>query len=135
MGEAYLANGELVKARECIGRCVDLFATVRSKVQLGIALRTLGEITAAGGWGPTHTRSAREYFARSAEIFEQTGNEVELARTFASYARFLKKEDEFARDDVAQSEAARMEHAAHAIFARLLVAHDRPGSSPALPAP
>jgi len=127
MGEAYLANGELVKARECIGRCVDLFATVRSKVQLGIALRTLGEITAAGGWGASHTRSAREYFARSAEIFEQTGNEIELARTFASYSRFLKKDDEFAADQAAQADAARMDLSANAIFARLLVAHDRPG--------
>lgn len=125
MGEAYLASGDLVKARDCIGRCVDLFATVRSKVQLGIALRTLGEITAAGGWGASHTRSAREYFARSAEIFAQTGNEIEQARTYASYARFLKHEDDFKDEPTAQAEATRMEAAAHDIFGRLMVGHDR----------
>jgi tetratricopeptide (TPR) repeat protein len=30
MGEAHLAHGDLVRARDCIGRCVDIFATVRS---------------------------------------------------------------------------------------------------------
>lgn len=124
MGEAHLAQGDLVKARDCIGRCVDLFATVRSKVQLGIALRTLGEITAAGGWGPTHTRSAREYFARSASIFEQTGNEVEQAKTFRSYAKFLRTQEDFAKDGPSQTEAQRMEEAAQRIQARLASAED-----------
>ncbi|MFO0548584.1 MAG: tetratricopeptide repeat protein [Polyangiaceae bacterium] len=122
MGEAHLARGELVKARECIGRCVDLFAIVRSKVQLGIALRTLGEITAAGGWGPTHTRGAREYFARSVTIFEQTGNEIELARTFTSFAKFLRTQDDFKRDASAQADAQRMEESARSIFARMVSA-------------
>lgn len=126
MGEAYLAAGDLVKARDCIGRSVDLFATVRSKVQLGIALRTLGEITAAGGWGASHTRSAREYFSRSVEIFMQTGNEIELARTYASYARFLREGEDFKADEAAQSDASQMDEAAKAIFARLVIAHDRP---------
>ncbi len=125
LGEAFLARGELVKARECIGRCVDLFATVRSKVQLGIALRTLGEITAAGGWGASHTRSAREYFARSQAIFEQTGNELELGRTFAAFAKFLLGDEALSHDTAAREEAVRMADAAKAIFARLLVAHDR----------
>jgi len=125
LGEAHLAQGELVKARECIGRCVDLFATVRSKVQLGSALRTLGEITAAGGWGASHTRSAREYFARSQAIFEQTGNELELGRTFTAYAKFLLADDSLSHDVAARAEALRMEDTAKAIFARLLVAHDR----------
>ncbi len=128
MGEALLARGELVKARDCIGRCVDLFATVRSKVQLGIALRTLGEITAAGGWGASHTRSAREYFARSAAIFEQTGNEIERARTFVAFSRFLRKNEGFAGDQSALSEANRMEATAKEIFTRLEIAHARPSS-------
>ena len=89
LGKAYMLQGDLAKARDAIGRAVDLFAAVRSKVHLGVALRTLGEITAAGGWGSAHTKSAREYFARAVAIFEQTGNDVELARTFKVYARFL----------------------------------------------
>ncbi|MBW2529403.1 MAG: tetratricopeptide repeat protein [Deltaproteobacteria bacterium] len=121
LGKAYLLNGDLVRARDCIGRAVDLFASVRSKVHLGSALRTLGEITAAGGWGAAHTKSAREYYARSVAIFEQTGNEIELGRTFDAYARFLRSEPEFAEDEGAQQEAEQMEARAKEIFERLRV--------------
>jgi tetratricopeptide (TPR) repeat protein len=124
LGKAYLLHGDLVKARDAIGRAVDLFAQVRSKAHLGVALRTLGEITAAGGWGPAHTKSAREYFARSATIFEQTGNEVELARTFKAYAKFLSTEAEYKDDAAAKADAERMNHAADAIFGRLKVGVD-----------
>lgn len=121
LGKAHLLQGDLAKARECIGRAVDLFASIRSKVHLGVALRTLGEITAAGGWGSAHTKSAREYFARSVSIFEQTGNEIELGRTFTAYARFLKTELELATDPAAQREAASMDERAEQIFGRLKV--------------
>jgi tetratricopeptide (TPR) repeat protein len=121
LGKAYLLQGDLAKARECIGRAVDLFASLRSKVHLGVALRTLGEITAAGGWGAAHTKSAREYFARSAGIFEQTGNEVELARTFKVYARFLRTEREFANDEASRAEAEAMDERAEAVFGRLRI--------------
>ncbi len=123
MGEAYLARGELTRARDCISRCVDLFATVRSKVQLGIALRTLGEITAAGGWGASHTKSAREYYARSMSIFEQTGNELELAKSSAAFARFLAGQPD-AGDPQVQLEQKRMAQRAEAIFARLKIGAD-----------
>lgn len=119
LGKAYMLQGDLARARDCIGRAVDLFASVRSKVLLGSALRTLGEITAAGGWGAAHTKSAREYYARSVAIFEQTGNEVELARTYRVYARFLQTEPEYTDDDVAQDEAEQMGQRAGEIFARL----------------
>src|SRR4029078_9886543 len=80
LGKAYLMQSDLDKARECIGRAVDLFASVRSKVHLAAALRTLGENKAAGGGGSAHTTSAREDFDRAVAIFEQSGNDVELAR-------------------------------------------------------
>ncbi|MBK9264832.1 MAG: tetratricopeptide repeat protein [Polyangiaceae bacterium] len=119
LGKAYLMQSDLDKARECIGRAVDLFASVRSKVHLAAALRTLGEITAAGGWGSAHTTSAREYFDRAVAIFEQSGNEVELARTFKTYARFLQRNPELAKDEQAQREATAMESRADQIFGRL----------------
>ena len=121
LGKAYLLQGDLAKARDCIGRAVDLFAAVRSKVHLGMALRTLGEITAAGGWGSAHTRSAREYFTRAASIFEQTGNDLELARTFKVYARFLMAMDDTADDHAAVREAEAMNSRADAVFARLQI--------------
>ncbi len=122
LGKAYLLQGDLGKARDCIGRAVDLFAAVRSKVHLGMALRTLGEITAAGGWGFAHTRSAREYFTRAISIFEQTGNELELARTFKVYARFLYTTTaESADDHAALREAEAMNARADAVFSRLQI--------------
>jgi tetratricopeptide (TPR) repeat protein len=134
LGKAYMLQGDLVRARDCIGRAVDLFASVRSKVHLGSALRTLGEITAAGGWGAAHTKSAREYYARSVAIFEQTGNEIELARTYKVYARFLKTEPEYSEDPTAQDESSQMQRRAEEIFARLRVSlADR--SAPTLTAP
>jgi tetratricopeptide (TPR) repeat protein len=134
LGNAYLAQGDLVKARECISRSVDLFAELRSRVHLGVALRTLGDITAAGGWGASHTRSAREYYARSARIFEEIGNEIELARTFKVYAAFLRAEPELSSDPQNLAEATRMEVKADGIFARLHVggdAHPREAAPPA----
>jgi tetratricopeptide (TPR) repeat protein len=120
LGKAYMRKGDLAKARDAIRRAVDLFAEVRSKVHLGAALRTLGEITAAGGWGAAHTRSAREYFARAVAIFEQTGNDVELARTFKVYARFLLDNDA-KTDEVVRREALGMNTRAEAIFSRLRI--------------
>jgi tetratricopeptide (TPR) repeat protein len=132
LGKAHMLQGDLTRARDCIGRAVDLFASVRSKVHLGSALRTLGEITAAGGWGAAHTKSAREYYARSVAIFEQTGNEVELARTYKVYARFLLAEPEFSDDDAARDEAREMQGRADEIFQRLRVSiADRSGPNPA----
>lgn len=125
LGKAHLLRGDLVKARDAIGRAVDLFASVRSKVHLGAALRTLGEITAAGGWGSAHTKSAREYFARSVAIFEQTGNDVELGRTFKVFAKFLVTEPTFASDPAARRDAEAMEARADAIFARLKISSSR----------
>jgi tetratricopeptide (TPR) repeat protein len=118
LGKAYMHHGDLAKARDAIRRAVDLFAAVRSKVHLGIALRSLGEITAAGGWGSAHTKSAREYFARAASIFEQTGNDVELARTYKVYARFLLEGDA-KTDETLRREALGMNTRAEAIFTRL----------------
>ena len=128
LGKAYMLQGDLVRARDCIGRAVDLFASVRSKVHLGSALRTLGEITAAGGWGAAHTKSAREYYARSVAIFEQTGNEIELARTYRVYARFLRTEPEYQEDASASAEAGQMQARAEEIFLRLRISAGDPSS-------
>ena len=134
LGKAYLLQGDLAHARDCISRAVDIFAAARSKVHLGSALRTLGEITAAGGWGAAHTKSAREYYARSVAIFEQTGNEVELARTFRVYAKFLKAEPEYQDDLEAHQEAQQMAVRAEEILQRLRVsAADRSEPPPTTP--
>jgi hypothetical protein len=128
-----MLRGDLEKARDSISRAVDLFASVRSKVHLGIALRTLGEITAAGGWGSANTKSARAYFARSVSIFEETGNELELARTFQAYARFLTTDRSFVANMAARREAVTMNERAEAIFGRLKITSMRFEDEPTLP--
>jgi len=117
LGMAYLQKNEISKARESISRAVDIFAAARSKVHLGAALRTLGEITAGGGWGPEHANRARDYFQRSVAIFEEIGNELELARSLKSYADFLDNGD--LADVDAQKEALPMRERAESIFEKL----------------
>ena len=90
LGKAYLARREYTRARECIGRAVKIFERVQSRVQLGIALRSLGEVTAAGSAGGEDTQRARAYFRESISIFEEAGNEVELGRTLRAYGEAMK---------------------------------------------
>jgi tetratricopeptide (TPR) repeat protein len=91
LGKAYMLQGDMTRARACISRSVELFTAVKSKVHLGIALRTLGEVTAAGGWGEGHTQKARDYYLRAMAIFQEIGNEIEVARTAQACADFLRK--------------------------------------------
>ncbi|MCC6646218.1 MAG: tetratricopeptide repeat protein [Polyangiaceae bacterium] len=92
LGRAHMSRRELAKARQFISRSVELFTAVRSKVHLGIAVRTLGEITAEGGWGAEHTGKARDYFLRATSIFEEIGNEIEAARTCQAFAAHVRRE-------------------------------------------
>jgi tetratricopeptide (TPR) repeat protein len=129
LGMAYMQKNEISKARECISRAVEIFAAARSRVHLGQALRTLGEITAGGGWGPEHAGRARDYLRQSIAIFEEIGNELELARTLQSYADFLEREE--LPDAPADGEAKVMRHRAENIFTRLRTASSSPGASDA----
>jgi tetratricopeptide (TPR) repeat protein len=121
LGKAYLMRGDLMKAREYTARAVQLFEQVRSKVQIGVALRTLGEVTAAGGWGKDHVQKARQYFLRSASLFEEIGNEVELARTYRAYADFLGNVEDWKGDAAIQSEVAQYAKRADDVFAKLRI--------------
>ena len=68
LGKAYMLKGDLPKARDCISRAVDLLASARSKVNLGISRAPLGEITAAGGWGSAHTKLPRVLRPRRVDL-------------------------------------------------------------------
>lgn len=93
LAKAHMLVHDLSMARDYISRSVALFEQARGKPFLGVALRTLGEITAAGGWGggEDHKR-AREAFEHSMRLFEELGNEIELARTCTAYALFLESD-------------------------------------------
>ena len=121
LGKAHLHLKDLPKARAHISRSVELFTAVRSKVHLAVALRTLGEITAAGGWGAEHARKARDYFLRAIKIFEEIGNEVELARSYRAYAAVVRQVPDLLNDDDTRIEAEEMDRLADLVFRKLQV--------------
>lgn len=116
LGKAHLGRQDLTKAREWTGRAVDLLRELDSKVQLGIALRVLGEVVAAGSAGGPSAHQAREHLHESIRIFEGIGNQVELSRSYRAYADLLSTSSEFVGNPDAQSEARR--------YAELALAHE-----------
>jgi tetratricopeptide (TPR) repeat protein len=121
LGKAYLAQREYTKARECTARAVDIFRAVQSKVQLGVALRSLGEVMAAGSAGGDDLLTARAHLLQSIWIFEEIGNDVELARSCRVYATLLRSSPDSQQDTEALQEAEQFAKRAEEIFARLKV--------------
>jgi tetratricopeptide (TPR) repeat protein len=119
LGKAYLAQREYTKARECARRAVVLFSETESKVQLGVALRSLGEVTAAASAGGAEHREAADHLRKSMQIFEEIGNEVELARSSRAYAELLRQTPEHATNPAIVAEAMLLAKKAEDIFARM----------------
>jgi tetratricopeptide (TPR) repeat protein len=113
LGKAYLERGEHGKARELVSRAAKIFSEAESRVELGAALRFLGEALASGSDG--NPQAAAEKFKRSVEIFEQVGNDVELAQTCRAYAEVLRRTAEYGADPAVTAEAARLVSRAEAI--------------------
>jgi len=105
LGKAYLAQREYTRARECTARAVEIFREVQSKVQLGVALRSLGEVMAAGSAGGDDLLTARAHLLQSIWIFEEIGNDVELARSCRVYAALLRASADVQTDPAAMEEA------------------------------
>ncbi len=91
LAKAHMLSHELSAARDYIGRSIALFEQARSKPFLGVALRTLGEIGAAAGWGGEEHQQARAAFERSIALFEELGNDLELAHGCRAYAALLRQ--------------------------------------------
>ena len=120
LGKAYLAQREYAKARECTERAVRLFAETDSKVQLGVALRSLGEVASAGASASEHQQNeATKHLKTSISIFEEIGNEVELARSSRSYAEILRRTPTYGTDPAVAAEANLFASRAEAIFAKM----------------
>ena len=121
LGKAYLAQREYTRARECTARAVEIFREVQSKVQLGVALRSLGEVMAAGSAGGDDLLTARAHLLQSIWIFEEIGNDVELARSCRVYAALLRASPDVVADPAAMEEADLFAKRAEEIFARLKI--------------
>jgi tetratricopeptide (TPR) repeat protein len=119
LGKAYLARREYTKARECTQRAVDLFTETESRVQLGVALRSLGEVTAAASAGGAGQLAATDHLKKSIAIFEEVGNEVELARSCRAYAELLRQTPEHSQNPAIATEASLLSRRAEEIFAKM----------------
>ncbi|MCB9591553.1 MAG: tetratricopeptide repeat protein [Sandaracinaceae bacterium] len=89
LAKAHLLLQDHPTAKGYIERSVALFESARSKPFLGVALRTLAEVHAASGEEEAW-RDAEQAYRHSQALFEELGNEVELARTCISFAEFLE---------------------------------------------
>ncbi len=118
LAKAYLKRNELRLARTHIKQAVDLLGQVRSKSHLAVALRTLGEVTGAGAWGEGHEARAVDYFMRSIAICKETGNELEVAKSYAAFAKYVKGSEQYRNNRAIQTEAQKLSEMAHEIFER-----------------
>ena len=121
LGKAHLAQREYTRARECTARAVEIFREIQSKVQLGVALRSLGEVMAAGSAGGEDLLTARAHLLQSIWIFEEIGNDVELARSCRVYATLLRVSPDLQLDQATIDEANQFMKRADEIFARLKI--------------
>lgn len=119
LGKAFLAQREYTRAREAIAKAVDLFREIQSRVQLGVALRSLGEVMAAASAGGEDVVVARGHLLQSIWIFEEIGNDVEVARSCLVYADLLRMSPEYATDPATQEEEREVRARADALFATL----------------
>lgn len=118
LAKSYLLHGDLKKARAQIKEAVDLFGQVRSKAHLAIALRTLGEVTGAGAWGGKHEARAVEYFMRSIAVGKEIGNEIEVARSYLAFSRYVTASEMYQTNPDIQREAEKLRAMAAEIFER-----------------
>lgn len=119
LGKAFLARREYEEARRYAEKAVQIFRETKAKVQLGVALRSLGEIVGAGNMGNDGFLVARDYLLQSLFIFEEIGNDVELARTCRLYAALLRASPDHLTDPVIARDAAQFAERAENIFAKL----------------
>lgn len=124
--KTHMLLGNLPRARELMATSMSGFEAVRSKPHLATALRTMAEITAAGGWGGEQVERARQSFLRSISLCEEVGNELELGRSCQSYGEWLASLPDATDKD--REEAAAYRRRAQEIKDRLAGATKRSSS-------
>jgi tetratricopeptide (TPR) repeat protein len=118
LAKAHMMTGDIASARDLIKRSIALFEQAKGKPFLGVALRTAGEIAAAGGWGGEGHAQAKEQLEQSIRLFEELGNDPELARSCIALAAFLESDPESSSDPIRAHEINRLRSRADAILSR-----------------
>jgi len=91
LAEVYLQMGNLKAARTEARRALDLADKVGSPAAAGNAHRVLGTVLAKAGYGDDDRQRADEHLQKSIEILGEVGNELELGRSYQSYADILSQ--------------------------------------------
>lgn len=108
IGKTRMLMGDYAGAREALKVALGHFEAMRSKILVSIALRTLAEVTFAGGWGEEEERNADLLFKRSLTICEEIGDTFERAKTLRSYAEMLAKQGRTKAAEEAKAEAEKI---------------------------
>lgn len=116
LGKAHLARGELAKARACTERAVELYRETESRVALGVALRSLAEVEVASA---AELPVARDHLKQSIAVLEKVGNQVELARSWRSYADLLRRMPEHSTSPALADEATSLATRAEEVFTKM----------------
>lgn len=119
LAKAHLLLQDVPAAHAYVARSVALFEKARSKPFLGMALRTLAEVEARTEATEEAGKRAETAYRRALALFEELGNEVELARTCESFVAFLEprtRED----DREGQAEIQRLRERALEVHGRQL---------------
>jgi tetratricopeptide (TPR) repeat protein len=117
LAKAHMMVQDYPTARGYITESIAKFERARGKPFLGVALRTEGEIAAAAGWTGEDHEKAKQSFEKAIELFDELGNEIELARSCEAYADFLDSSGETRQNERAE-QAAELRSRAQAIRER-----------------
>ena len=90
LAKAHMLQSDHATARDYVTRSVSIFEKARSKPFLGVALRTLAEVEAAAEEEGSLNK-ADAAFRQSLSIFDELGNDVELAKTCETFSAFLQQ--------------------------------------------
>jgi predicted ATPase len=108
LGKTRMLMGDYAGARESLKDALGHFEAMRSKVLIAVALRTLAEVTFAGGWGEDEERNANNLFLRAIAISEELNDILELAKSLRSYAEMLTKQGKTAAAEEARGRAEKI---------------------------
>ena len=108
LGKTRMLMGDYAGAREALKLALGHFESMRSKVLISVALRTLAEVTFAGGWGEEEERNAHNLFLRAIGLSEEIGDNLELAKTLRSYAEMLTKQGKLPQAQEARARAEKI---------------------------
>ncbi|HEV8323621.1 MAG TPA: tetratricopeptide repeat protein [Myxococcota bacterium] len=113
VGNVYRKMGELAKAQDYVTRALEVARSLGSKEYIARALQALAEVHTHAIYDASMTRAgartvAEEHFQHAIDLYEEMGNDAELARAQAAYGRYLAEMGRIAEGRRSLQEAMRL---------------------------